>query len=193
MIHRILYGGSFDPPHKGHDRVLCAALSQDPDQVLLVPTGQPHYKAPLMFSAQQRLSMCRVWAGMHPQVAVLDWEVTGILSGRTADLIDEAARRWPQDRLSFILGSDQFHDFPKWGGAEKILALCGLLVVDRPGHEVDHGLLAAMRDAGHDVQVVHTDAEPMSSTEIRTWIVEQDPSWRSWTLGPVAELIQGRT
>lgn len=192
MSHRILYGGSFDPPHKGHDKVLRAALSQDPDQVLLVPTGQPHYKDPLMFNLDQRLAMCRAWAQMHPRVEVLDWEVTGRLSGLTVDLVDEAACRWPHDRLSFILGSDQFHEFPGWQGADEILARCGLLVVDRPGHEVNHDLLMRLRDAGHEAQIVHTDAEPMSSTEIRAWIAQHNPSWRSWLIEPVAELVQAR-
>jgi len=54
------FGGSFDPPHQGHSKIVSKAIEcLDIDLVLVVPTYQNPLKQTSFASANQRLEWCR--------------------------------------------------------------------------------------------------------------------------------------
>ena len=57
-----IYGGTFNPIHTGHVRLLRDFIKRlGLERVLLIPTGTPpHKQAHALASAQQRLDMCRL-------------------------------------------------------------------------------------------------------------------------------------
>ena len=64
-----LYGGTFNPPHMGHERLAKACLEAlELDRLLLIPTAQPPHKQLPPGSAQgvQRAEMARLMARRIP-------------------------------------------------------------------------------------------------------------------------------
>ena len=55
-----IYGGSFDPPHKGHKLLACnLAEICGADKVIIIPTALSPFKESSGATAQERYEMCR--------------------------------------------------------------------------------------------------------------------------------------
>ena len=63
-----IYGGTFNPIHRGHLHLLKEFTQRlSLDRVLLIPTHvPPHKAAPDLASAKDRMEMCRLAAGSQP-------------------------------------------------------------------------------------------------------------------------------
>ncbi len=72
-----LFGGSFDPPHAGHDAAVKAILSAlKPDLLVIMPSFLNPFKKSFSAPPQLRLRWCRaLWSGA-PSVEVSDYEIS---------------------------------------------------------------------------------------------------------------------
>jgi len=72
-----LFGGSFDPPHAGHDAAVKAILSSlKPDLLVIMPSFLNPFKKSFSAPPQLRLRWCRaLWSGT-PHVEVSDYEIS---------------------------------------------------------------------------------------------------------------------
>ena len=72
-----LFGGSFDPPHAGHDAAVKAILSAlKPDLLIIMPSFLNPFKKSFSAPPQLRLRWCRaLWSGT-PHVEVSDYEIS---------------------------------------------------------------------------------------------------------------------
>ena len=72
-----LFGGSFDPPHAGHDAAVKAILSGlKPDLLIIMPSFLNPFKKSFSAPPQLRLKWCRaLWSGA-PHVEVSDYEIS---------------------------------------------------------------------------------------------------------------------
>lgn len=165
----ILYGGTFDPPHRGHDAVLGALLELGAKRVLLVPVGDGDHKPRSSAAPAQRLLWCQRWAAAHGRrVRVLDWQLDGSMAQCTGGMLGALTRREGPARRWATLGSDQLQSFPRWECPEKVLdRACGIIVAIRPGHPVDPAAVRWVRARGAEVLIVDCQAPQESSTRLR--------------------------
>lgn len=72
-----LFGGSFDPPHAGHDAAVEAILSAlKPDLLVIMPSFLNPFKKSFSAPPQLRLKWCRaLWSGT-PHAEVSDYEIS---------------------------------------------------------------------------------------------------------------------
>ena len=71
-----LFGGSFDPPHAGHDAAVKAILSGlKPDLLIIMPSFLNPFKKSFSAPPQLRLRWCRALWGDTPYVEVSDYEI----------------------------------------------------------------------------------------------------------------------
>lgn len=137
MANRILiYGGSFDPPHTGHLRLLAEAVKTvRPDSVHVVPAFQSPLKSRHAVSPQNRLELVRLaFAGKKYGSPVTD--DCEIKSGRkiyTWQTLSRFRRENPKAELYFLTGSDCLASFDRWKHPERVLALATVLTGLRPG------------------------------------------------------------
>lgn len=129
-------GGTFDPVHLGH--IMMAEEARDAlslSEVLLVPAGQPMSKvSERITSAAHRLAMlCLAVAGKHSlKVSAMEIERPG--PSYTVDTIAGLRNRYnSEDELYFILGWDSLEQLPEWHEPARIISLCFLVAVPRPG------------------------------------------------------------
>lgn len=151
-----LFGGSFDPIHRGHLALAQAAASRySLRQVLFVPANVPPHK---------RKQPLTAFVHRYAMVALATEDerefVPSLLEGPefaaelrpagqqnavpTADRANysiDTVRRLKQtlkksDRLFFLIGIDAFRDVAKWREARALLAECDFIVASRPGYSL---------------------------------------------------------
>jgi len=154
-----ILGGVFDPPHVGHVALARTAIEHFRlERLLVLVVADPGHK-PATSPAEARLELARQAFSELPGVDVeLD------LHARTVDSLEE---RRPADAI-FIVGADEFADFPHWKDPERILELVRLGVALRPG--VPDGRLreALTRVPSPDrISFFEMEPVPVSSSEVR--------------------------
>lgn len=126
-----ILGGSFDPPHLGHQLLALAALSTLPIDALWVIPCANHAFNKSLTSFEHRHRMCEL-AFSHLQNAhVLDIEYKLPAPSYTLHTLEAILRVRPELSLSLVMGSDLMENFGSWEGSEKIRELCTLSVFDR--------------------------------------------------------------
>ena len=106
------------------------------DEVIFIPAGQPRLK-PERPSAtpQQRLAMVRRAIGGRREFAAWDGECLRAGPTYTVDTLEQLAGELGAGvELHFIMGGDVLANFGRWRAPERVLQLCRLLVIHRPGN-----------------------------------------------------------
>ncbi len=139
-----LFGGSFDPPHKGHVHVTLEAMKAfGLDRVWwLVSPGNPLKErgpAPLA----QRVEAAR-GVIQHPDVEITDIEaLTGTRA--TADTLAALRRLYPQVKFVWLMGADNLAQFHRWKDWRQIMDSVPVGVVARPGGRISARMSPAAR------------------------------------------------
>ncbi len=164
-----LLGGTFDPIHLGHLKVI-ESLAPKFDQLALIPTGQPWMKPEEPIATpKQRLSMCEVALDDLPEaiqekVFVIDIEVEKKGPTYTFDTLQSLRAFFPRDNFTLILGTDAAASFNKWKRPDDIKKMAEILVVKRPGAKAS------------EFKEIEIDAIDISSTQIREEISKSGSS-----------------
>ena len=79
---------------------------------------------------------------------------------------------YPDDRLYFLIGSDELAILNSWYMIDEIISMCGFIAVGRPGNMDDDKSLMYMKEKGTDVHMINMPLIEISSTDIRQRIHE---------------------
>lgn len=135
-----VFGGTFDPPHVGHQILAEEAAGQlGLTRVLWVLTPNPPHKQERCISDDQtRLELVRAAAADNLlfEVSTIEFERPG--PHFASDTLAVLALRYPGDELFYLMGGDSLHDLPTWHEPRVFLQRCdGLGVMRRPCDGVD--------------------------------------------------------
>ena len=135
----LVFGGSFDPPHKGHAALLSAAArAVDPDSILVVPAWRNPLKGRQPAAARDRLEMLKIGvlytlAGQWRRRA---WIHTSELSSGqpvyTVDTLSKLAADFPKAELHFAVGWDSACRFHEWKDPARLKHLARWWTARRP-------------------------------------------------------------
>ena len=130
-----LYGGSFDPIHRGHiDPVLAAVSQLSLDRVLYLPTGSPPHKPGRVFApAWQRYVMAELALLDRHCLRVSSLEVSEDAPAYTIDSISHFQGRHPDAELILLLGADSFLEIETFHRWRDIVDRVLLAVLPRSG------------------------------------------------------------
>lgn len=171
-----IFGGSFNPPHKGH---LLAAREQkrllDLDLVLLIPAGIPPHKqlAEGSPSGEMRLAMTKALAAKEHYLEVSDMEIRREGASYTADTLQILHDAHPEDELFLLMGTDMFLSLHTWSRPELICKLASISLAVRrdPSAEEEnriHAQTMYLRESfGARIERVQNEVVDMSSTTVR--------------------------
>lgn len=141
-----LFGGTFDPIHRGHVVVARAAAARfGLKQVWFVPSDIPPHKqkSPITPYYHRYAMVSLAVAGEKEFVPSLleapDLSRNG--SDRQPSYSIETVRRVKKvlgksDHLYFLIGMDAFKDIAKWYLPEELLGECDFIVAARPGYSL---------------------------------------------------------
>jgi nicotinate-nucleotide adenylyltransferase len=138
-----LFGGTFDPIHRGHIVVARAAAAKfGLKQVWFVPADIPPHKqkTPLTPFYHRYAMVALALAGEKDLVPSLLEAPDPDGDGRkrppsySLDTVRRARKSLGKsDHLYFLIGMDAFKDIAKWYKAEELLAECPFIIAARPG------------------------------------------------------------
>ena len=130
-----IFGGTFDPPHKGHLAIAEQAIKQlGLDSVYFVPAYiPPHKQQHSSTTAQHRMRMLKlaVRGRKKYRVSALELKRGGI--SYTIDTLKAFKQRFPHIDFVLILGADNLLQFQSWKSPKTILQLSSLAVYKRKG------------------------------------------------------------
>src|SRR5512139_1430301 len=162
-----LFGGSFDPPHRGH--LALAVQARDElalDALCWVPAGQPWQKAQRTLApAEDRLAMVRLMIEGQAGMRVDDIELRREGPSYTIDTVEAMHVRDPGALLYLVIGQDQYAGLPTWHRWGDLVAAVTLAVAGRG--DVVPTPPAELAGIAHRVVALHLPPVPVSSTDVR--------------------------
>ena len=140
-----IYGGTFDPIHKGHLAAAKTVIEMlELDRLLLIPAAIPPHKALKEKSAatEHRLAMTRLGAEsmMKKEVEVSDVEMRRSGPSYTVDTLRELKAEYPDAELWLLMGTDMLESFLLWREPEEILRLAGICAFGRNAEDTEKSL-----------------------------------------------------
>ncbi len=163
-----VFGGTFDPIHRGHIETARFALEAgDLDLVLVIPAGHPWLRSrPPKASPEQRLEMTRLAVQDEDGLEVSDVDVVREGVTYTVDTLTDLQAQYGESAgLVLILGADSALQMHRWERASELRNLCSVLVIGRPG-ETWPGNLPEDHPA-HGATFLEGPMIEVSATEIR--------------------------
>jgi len=166
-----LFGGTFDPPHVGHlVTAVNVRYALGLDSVVLMVANSPWQKdgtRPIS-PAADRLAMVEAAVADVEGLIAGDAEIRRGGPSFTADTLQGMARCYPDAELYTIVGDDAAAGLTTWQRYDEVVALSHLVVVDRPGEQVD-------LPAGFDWLRVEVPRLEVSSTDLRARVLDGRP------------------
>jgi nicotinate-nucleotide adenylyltransferase len=165
MINIALFGTSADPPTSAHQAII-NWLSHHYDHVAVWASDNPFksHQTPL----EHRSNMLRLLIEdiEPPRQNISLYQ--SLSSPRTLETVGKARAHWGVHvNFTLVIGADLVNQMPRWYQIEQLLEQVHLLVVPRPGYEIDDAGLEALRKLGAEVAIADLKAPAVSSTAYR--------------------------
>jgi nicotinate-nucleotide adenylyltransferase len=179
--HTALFGGSFNPPHRGHVSAVRSLLENaGVRRVKVVPSfGTPLKETALPYP--HRLAMARIAFEGIAEVDGVEGEHRVEFTWQLLEVLKKSG-----EPLAFVMGSDQLESMPRWNRFPEVLGQCDWIVIGRKPGGLDRaeraaavlaagGILKPTESRGvyqtpersSHVRLCETDAPELSSTRIR--------------------------
>jgi nicotinate-nucleotide adenylyltransferase len=130
------FGGTFDPPHRGHIAIAQAARTRLAlDQVLVAPVGTQPLKG-VHSSFEDRLAMVRLAVAGEPGLVAssVDAPLPDGQPNYTLATLQRLQRDLQtSDQLFCLMGADSFLTVKRWHQCAELLLFCDFIVAGRPG------------------------------------------------------------
>ncbi len=156
-----ILGGTFDPIHIGH-----LILAEDSyrflklDRLIFVPAFKPPHKLDFkVIPANHRIKMVKLAIKNNPHFEASDIEIKRKGRSYSVETLKFFRKRYKNDKLFFIVGSDSLNELKTWKDLDRIFKLSRFVIAERPNFKI----LRVPKQASK-IKITGID---ISSTEIR--------------------------
>ena len=170
-----VYGGTFNPPHRGHNLLLKEISKQEHfDKIIIIPSNMPPHKNVERNDPAQRMEMARL---AFPEYEVSDIELRRGGKSYTIDTVRQMNARYPGAQLYFPMGSDMLLWFRNWAAYRELLRRVVLVAHLRTGEDAApvRECAAGLAAEGGTVLFAKAPVFPVSSTEVRALAAKGRP------------------
>ncbi len=167
-----LFGGTFDPIHRGHLVVAeDARVKLGLDKMVFIPAGHPWLKSDRVIAAgDHRLEMVRLAVSSNPYFEVSALEIERDGPSYSVDTVEAMAGNLElEGEFYFVVGPDALSGLPRWKDPARLASLCQIVVVGRPNVErIDlKALESAVPRISASIRTVDVTQLDISSTKVR--------------------------
>ena len=161
-----LFGGSFDPPHKGHLKISKIAINKlSLDELYWCVTKKNPFKTKTFFSLSNRIKKSKILTSKIKKIKVKYFE-DKIQSNSSIDLIKYLYKKNKKNEFFFIIGSDNLINFHKWKNWKLLTKLIKIVVFSRKDSDMKAKKSAIVKKVK---KIIFIKNKPIniSSTQIR--------------------------
>ena len=131
-----LFGGTFNPIHRGHLQAALDVLAQFRlDLIYFIPSAVPPHKSRgQLASSRERLEMVNLALAGHARLQGCDVEIQRHGPSYSIDTVRRFKQTAAPDcRLYFMIGLDAFLEIHTWRAFDLLFAETAFIVMSRPG------------------------------------------------------------
>ena len=167
-----ILGGTFDPIHNAHLMIAGKALEHlGLDEVIFIPTSHTPLKEDTIITpVEHRVRMVELAITSDPAFRMSRIEIDRAGISYTVETLAGLKKSLSDDsELYFITGLDSLETLPKWKEPDRIIGMCRLVTVRRPGYDVADidELEKGIPGIRKNLIIIDDPAPDISATEIR--------------------------
>lgn len=130
----LLYGGSFDPIHLGHEEVIKSVHKElNINRIILVPNYQSPLKDKAFLSPIDRLLCIDQVLKRYPYLELSTYEIKKEAISYSYETVKFFIESYVNSNIIFLIGADNWENRSKWKNFDFILRKSHVLIVGRPG------------------------------------------------------------
>ena len=165
-----IYGGSFNPMHIGHEKIVDYVLDNlNMDKIIIIPVGIPSHRENNLEQSDTRLKICKEIFKGNKKIEVSDIEIKSEGKSYTYDTLLKLMDLYGENNEFFeIIGEDSLKSLKTWKNYEELLKICKFIVFRRKDDkniQIDKEFLN-----NKNIIILENEYYDMSSTEIRNMI-----------------------
>lgn len=132
-----LFGGSFDPPHNGHNAIVKEALNTlDIDKLIIMPTFINPFKEKVSADAEQRLKWVKKLWGHLKKVEISSYEINQMRPVPSIESVEYLNKIYKTEKFYLLIGADHLNSLHLWHDFEKLSHLVEFVVAKRDDIEI---------------------------------------------------------
>ena len=151
-----IFGGAFDPVHKGHVSSIIELKDKlDFSELKIIPCNIPAQKEKTIASNSERLQMLKLAFDEFDNINIDSFELDKKGISYTGDTLEAITKKSKAGQhFTLIMGLDAFINLTSWKNYERILELSSILILKRPNYELKKNYLAQFeRELTDDLEI----------------------------------------
>ena len=165
-----IYGGSFNPMHIGHEKIVDYVLNNlNMDKIIIIPVGIPSHRENNLEQSDTRLKICKEIFKGNKKIEVSDIEIKSEGKSYTYDTLLKLIDLYGENNEFFeIIGEDSLKSLKTWKNYEELLKICKFIVFRRKDDkniQIDEEFLN-----NKNIIILENEYYDISSTEIRNMV-----------------------
>ena len=166
-----IFGGTFNPIHRGHLKALENFIKKvSPQKTLVIPAGIPPHKKESATPIEDRVNMLMAAVRGFENVEICLYEAEKDGKCYSFDTLNYLHETYRDTEFVMFVGSDMLLSFDRWYRVEDIAKMTSLAVFSRHGDDLDalKAKISELKDKiGLHAELFTDEPTEVSSTEIR--------------------------
>lgn len=127
-----VFGGSFNPPLNSHFSLAEQMIAEyeNIEKVIFVPVSLKYEKKGLIEDIH-RYNMLKLVCDKNDKFEVSNIELNKDRQLFTIETLELLQKEYPENKICFVIGTDNLKDLPKWMMADKLVSKFNILVIER--------------------------------------------------------------
>jgi nicotinate-nucleotide adenylyltransferase len=174
-----IFGGTFDPPHVGHQILAAEAYEQlTLDRILWVLTPDPPHKQDRSITPIEcRLRLVEATIAGNDKFELSLVEIERQPPHYALDTVNALQAQHPESEMVYLIGGDSLSTLPDWHKPQEFVEACSSIgVMCRPGQQADlQRLEDVIRGISSKVVIIDAPLLEISSSGIRRRVASGKP------------------
>ena len=137
-----IFGGSFDPIHIGHEKIINELSRIDYiHKLIVVPTYLNPFKKKYHINPESRFEILNQMYDINENILISDFEVKRKEATPSIITVEHFKKNFKPKKIFLIIGSDNLKTLHLWNQFNKLNKLVEFIVINRDGYEVKNDII----------------------------------------------------
>ena len=132
-----VFGGSFDPVHIGHIKIINEVLKKiDVNKIIVVPTFLNPFKSHFVAPPKLRVKWLKKALNSYKNIEITLFEIKNQRPTYMIETIHYLKKRYNPSKIYLIIGADNIKDLHKWHNFKKLKKEVKFVIAQRKGIKI---------------------------------------------------------